>query len=90
MFWDKERNATRTRSVSFHGVPDVTVEVVVAGQQEAPRTWERHWSDPTDDVIVRVQAELLVRPQVEQAARGVVWTGGEGAATGEELGGGFV
>jgi len=34
---------------------------------------------------VRVDGQLLVRPQVEQAARGVVRARGERVAVGEEL-----
>ena len=76
-----------TCSVALHGVPDVAVEVVVAGQQQAPGAGERHGGDAADDVVVGVQAELLVRPQVKQPAGGVVRARGEGTAVGEELGG---
>lgn len=76
---------TPTCPVALHGVPDVAVEVVVSGQQQAPGVGERHGRDATDDVVVGVQAELLVRPQVEQPAGGVVRARGEGTAVGEEL-----
>lgn len=74
-----------TCSVSLHGVPDVAVKVIIASQQQAARTWESHRGDATDDVIVAVEAELLVCTQVEQPAGGVVRTRGEGATVGEEL-----
>ena len=78
--------APPTCSVALHGVPDVAVEVVVAGQQQAAGAGERHGGDAADDVVVGVQAELLVRPQVKQPAGGVVRARGEGTAVGEELG----
>lgn len=41
-------------SVSLHGVPDVTVKVIVAGEQQTARTGEGHRGDATDDIIMRV------------------------------------
>ena len=77
--------APPTCSVSLHGVPDVAVEVVVTSQQQAAGARESHGSDAADDVVVTVDAELLVRAQVEQPAGGVVRACGEGAPVGEEL-----
>lgn len=49
-----------TCPVALHGVPNVAVEVIVAGQQEAPAAGEGHRGDAADDVVVRVQHQLLV------------------------------
>lgn len=75
-----------TCSVSLHGVPNVAIEVIVAGQQQTAGARESHGGDATDDVVVAVDAELLVCAQVEQPAGGVVGTRGEGASVWKELG----
>lgn len=74
-----------TCSVSLHGVPDVAVKVVITGKQQTAGARESHGGDATDDVVVTVDAELLVCAQVEQPAGGVVGACGEGATVGEEL-----
>ena len=38
--------------LSLHGVPDVAVEVIVAGQQEAAGPGEGDGGDAADDVVV--------------------------------------
>lgn len=74
-----------TGALGLHGVPDVAVEVVVAGQQQAPRLGEGHRGDAADDVVVRVHGQLLVRPHVKQAARRVVRPRRKRIPVGEEL-----
>jgi len=61
-----------TCSVSLHGVPDVAVEVIITGQQQTAGAREGHGGDATNDVVVAVDAELLVGAQVKQPAGGVV------------------
>lgn len=61
-----------THAFCFQGVPDVAVEVVVPGKQEAPAAGEGDRGDSADDALVRVHYELLVGPQVEEAAGGIV------------------
>mmetsp|Transcript_44876 Transcript_44876/g.124459 ORF Transcript_44876/g.124459 Transcript_44876/m.124459 type:complete len:423 (+) Transcript_44876:439-1707(+) len=68
-------------------VPDVAVEVIVAGEEEAARDGVGDRSDAAKDLVVRVLLHLLVRAQVEEAARGVVRAGGESLAVGEEMDG---
>ncbi|KAG7223246.1 hypothetical protein INR49_015602 [Caranx melampygus] len=53
-------SAPPTCSVPLHGVPDVAVEVIVTSQQQAARAGESHGGDTTDDVVMAVEAELLV------------------------------
>ena len=48
-----------TCSLCAHAVPDVAVEVIVAGQQEPTGLAERHACDPADYVVVAVHAQLL-------------------------------
>lgn len=43
-----------TRTLCLHGVPDVAVKVVVAGEQQPSGLRERHGGDSTDDVVMRV------------------------------------
>ena len=73
------------RPLRLHGVPDVAVEVVVAGQQEPPGPGEGDGGDAADDVVVAVQRQLLVSSDVEQATGGVVRAGGESKSIREEL-----
>ena len=61
-----------TCTLSPESIPDVTVEVVVAGEQESARLAERDAGDAADDVVVAVHRQLLVRPDVEHPARRVV------------------
>lgn len=74
-----------TCTVALHGIPDVAVEVVVASEQQPAAAREGNRGDATDDVVMGVHEELLIGPQVEEAARGVIRAGGEGIAVGEEL-----
>lgn len=74
-----------TCPVSLHGIPDVAVEVVVTSQKQTARARESHRGDTADDVIMAVEAELLVGTQVKQPASGIIGARGEGAAVGKEL-----
>ena len=74
-----------TSTVSLEGVPDVAVEVVVSGQQQAAALGEGHGGDAADDVVMGVDHQLLVGTQVKQPAGGVVRARGEGVPVGEEL-----
>lgn len=71
-------------SLRLHGVPDVAVEVIVAGQQEPAGPGEGDGGDAADDVVVAVQGQLLVSSDVEQATGGVIRAGGEGKSIGEK------
>lgn len=75
----------RTCTITLHGVPDVAVEVVVASEQQPAAAGEGNRGDAADDVVVGVHEELLVGPQVKEAARGIIRARGEGIAIGEEL-----
>lgn len=76
-----------TGAVGLQGVPHVTVEVVVAGEQQTPALGEGHRGYTTDDVVVGIHHELLVGAQVKQTARGVIGAGGKSVAVREELSG---
>ena len=74
-----------TCTVALHGIPDVAIEVVVASEQQPAAAREGNRGDAADDVVMGIHEELLVGPQVKEAARGVVRARGEGIAVGEEL-----
>lgn len=76
-----------TGAVGLQGVPHVTVEVVVAGEQQAAALGKGHGGYAADDVVVRIHHELLVGTQVKQTAGGVIGAGGKSVAIGEELSG---
>ena len=74
-----------TCPLGTQGVPDVAVEVVIAGQEEPAGLAERHAGDAADDVVMAVDRELLVRADVEHPTGGVIRSGGEGVTVREEL-----
>ena len=71
--------------LGLHGVPDVAVEVIVAGQKKATGLGEGDTGDATDDIVVAVQGELLVSSDVKQPTGGVIRPGGECESIGEKL-----
>lgn len=73
-----------TCTVTLHGIPDVAVEVVIASEQQPATAREGNRGDAADDVVVGIHEELLVSPQVKEAARGIIGARGEGIAVGEE------
>ncbi|TNN69100.1 hypothetical protein EYF80_020683 [Liparis tanakae] len=68
-FWSGGQVTSEENSGS---VPDVAVEVVVAGQEQAATLGEGHRGDAADDVVMAVHHQLLVGTQVKQPAGGVV------------------
>lgn len=74
-----------TGPLRLHRVPDVAVEVIVAGEQQTAAPRERHRRDAADDVVVRIHGQLLVGADVEHAARGVVRARGKRKTAREEL-----
>ena len=64
--------AALTHTLALHGVPDVAVEVIIACEEQAAAEGEGHGCDATDDALVGVGSQLLICPQVKQAAGGVV------------------
>lgn len=63
---------TLTCAVGFESIPHVAVEIVVAGEQQASAFGKGHGGDPTDDVVVRINHQLLIGTQVKQPAGGVI------------------
>ena len=74
-----------TCTLSPESIPDVTVEVVVAGEQKPARLAERDAGDATDDVVVAVDCQLLVTSYVEHPAGGVITASSKSEAIGEKL-----
>ena len=72
-------------SLGLHGVPDVAVEVIVAGEQEPAGLAERDAGDATDDVVVGVDGQLLITTYVEHPAGGVITASSKSEAIGEKL-----
>lgn len=68
----------------FERVPDVAVEVVIAGKEQSTRDGEADRGDAAQDVVVRVLVQFAVGAEVKQPARGVVGTGRKGIAAREE------
>lgn len=74
-----------THSLSFERVPDVNVEVIVSGQQQASGQGRGQRGHPAHDAGVLVGDELLVRSQVVELAGGVIRARDHSVAVGEEL-----
>ena len=75
----------RTCTLRPESVPDVTVEVVVPGEQEPAGLAERDAGDATDDVVVAVDCQLLVTSYVEHPTGGVITASSKSEAIGEKL-----
>jgi hypothetical protein len=71
-------------SLPLEGVPNVTVEVVVAGEQNPARHGKADRGNTTQNVVVLVNIELAVRSQIEKSTRSVVGPSGKCVAVGEE------
>lgn len=72
--WQPKEEVIQTGAFALHRVPDVTVEVIVAGEQQPAGFGEGDGCDAADDVVVAVHGQLLVGADVEHAARRVVGT----------------
>ena len=77
--------SSHTCSLSPQCVPNVAVKVIISGQEEAATLAEGDARDATDDVIVAVHGQLLVRPDVKHPACGIVTSGGKCVTIGEKL-----
>jgi len=73
-----------TCTLSPESIPDVTVEVVVPGEQEPAGLAERDAGDATDDVVVAVDCQLLVTSYVEHPTGGVITASSKSEAIGEK------
>lgn len=74
-----------THFLSLQRVPDVAVEVVVAGEDEAARVGQRQGCDSSVQAGVLVANHLLVGAQVVHLAAAVVGACDDGVPAGEEL-----
>jgi hypothetical protein len=70
-------------ALALQCVPHVALVVVVATKQITTRDRESNGSDTTTNRVVFVHCHLFISTCVEQAARSVVGTSGEGVAIGE-------
>ena len=74
-----------TCTLSPESIPDVAVEVVVAGEEEPAGLAERDAGDAADDVVVAVDCQLLVTSYVEHPTGGVITASSKSEAIGEKL-----
>lgn len=74
-----------TCTLAFQSVPDVAVEVIVAGQEQSATLGESHGGDAADDVVVAVHHQLLVGTQVKQPAGGIIRACAKCIPIGEKL-----
>ena len=72
-------------ALALERVPDVAVEVIVPGKEDAPGRREGDRGDAAEDIVVRVLVQLAVGSQVKQPARSVVRARPECLARREEL-----
>lgn len=75
-----------TFPVCFECIPDIAVEVIVPGEQQAPTLGEGHRGDPANDVM-GVGHELLVCMEVKQPAGGIFPASGKCIAIWKEANG---
>lgn len=74
-----------TGAFALHRVPDVAVEIVVAGEQESTALAERDARDSANNVVVAVHGEFLIRSYIEKSASCVVRARRERVAVREKL-----
>lgn len=63
---------TLTHSLSFERVPDVNVEVIVSGKEQASGKGRGQRGHPAHDAGILVGDELLVRSQIIELTGGVI------------------
>ena len=73
-----------TDPLTLEGVPDVASPVVVSAEQNTSGDREGHGRDSAKDVVVCEGVQLAVCADVEESARCIIRSGGEGIAIGEE------
>lgn len=73
-------------SLSTERVPHIARPIIVATKKDAAGDGEGNGGDAAQDVVMGEDIELAVRPNVEQAAGGIIGPGREGIAVGEEPG----
>lgn len=74
-----------TSSFSFHCVPHVTIEIIIASQQETSRFRECHRCYTTDDVIMWIHCQFLISTDIKQTTCCIVRTSCECKSIGKEL-----
>jgi len=74
-----------TCTILLQCIPHITVKVIISAHHESATLWERHRRDATDDVVVRVHADLLIWANVKQSAGRIVRTSRKGKSTWKEL-----
>lgn len=73
-----------TCTILLQSVPYIAIEIIIATQQQPAALAERDAGDAADYAVIRVHADLLVGPRVEQSARGIVTARGKSKTVGEE------
>ena len=75
---DRDQTTAETFTLPLTGtfetqrVPNIAIEIIIAGQEKATRFGEGDRGDAADDVVVRIHAHFLIGSDVEQTARGIV------------------
>jgi len=77
----------REYELTLEGVPDTAIVIVVTGKEEPARDGKGDGGDTDEDRVVAVVHDLAISPQVPEAARGIIGTGGKAEAIGHHLNG---
>lgn len=78
-------HSSLTNFLSLQRVPDMAVEIIIAGKDETAWVGERHRCDTSIQTGVLVTNHLLVRAQVIHLAAAVIWACNDSIPTREEL-----
>ena len=73
-----------TYTLALERVPDVASPVIIAAEQDTAGDGESDGGDTAQYVVVRVDVELAVGTDVEQAARRIIRASCKGITIGEE------
>lgn len=71
-------------TLALERVPDVAVEIVVTGEEEAARDGEANRGNAAENVVVCIGVQFAVSTEIPEAAAGIVRAAGESVAVGEK------
>lgn len=77
----------RADLVTSKNIPDLALEVIIAGEEQSSRDRESNRRDATENLIALIDVQLPIRTDVEETAGGVIRTCSKSVPVGEELNG---
>jgi hypothetical protein len=73
-----------SHTLSLDCVPHLTVEVVIAGKEQAARVREAERRDSAENALVAVRNQFFISTEIEETARSIIRARGKGLSIREE------